>query len=148
MDYTLNEILPQASEFYLEAKKKTYHLRPVTLADEAWIIETFGETYKEMLMGRHMHLVARAVYHQMTEEGKRDFPLTGVKIMNESGQTEETVIGGYLLFMALIKGSKEKTDILMAYRQTVGMSSPKVDPKKKVSRLQRWSRSIGLAFLT
>ncbi len=147
MDYALNEILPQPSEFFLGAKNKTYKLRPVTLADEAWILETFGESYKEMLAGKYMHHVARAVYHQMTEEGKRDFPLTGVKIQNEKGESEETVIGGYLLFMTLIRGSKEKSEILMAYRQCVGMSSPKVDPKKKVTRLQRWSRSIGLAFL-
>lgn len=148
MEYALNEILPKSSEFFLEAKKKTYRLRPVDLADEAWILETFGEHYKDMLAGKLMHYVARAVYHQMTEDGKKDFPLTAVKIQNEKGQSEETVIGGYLLFMTLIRGSKEKGKILSAYRECVGMSSPKPDPKKKVTRLQRWTRSIGLAFLT
>lgn len=148
MEYALNELIPKSSEFYLSAKHKTYILRPLSLADEAWILETFGELYKEMLMGKHLPMVARAIFHQMTEDGKKDFPYSKVKIVNEKGQSEETELGGYLLFMSLISGPKEKSEILMAYRRVVGLSSPKPDPKKKVPIMQKLRVLIGLEFST
>lgn len=151
----LEDIIPQASEFTLSATGKTYRLRPISLDDEVWLKQTFGESIKEVFEEVKMFEVCRIVFHQMEPESQKDFIKQNVKIVNEEGDSETLNIGGYKLLFSMVAGTREKMDMFKALLQTIGISRPildkigKVELEKKNEELnQLMSKPTGLKSST
>lgn len=119
---SLKDLNPEGASFTLQSNGKTYRMRPVTLADEKWLIETFGADLQKIFAEMRMLQIARIVFHQLVEEDKADFAQVEVKVMNEEGLTTTRKMGGAELLFWQIRGLNEKVEIFQALMQTVGIS--------------------------
>jgi hypothetical protein len=126
----IEDIVPQGAEFYLRKTEKTYRLNPITLADEIWMQQTFGDSIADIFSQIKMKEISRIVYRLMTEEDKEDFAARTVIIMNEEGEKLEKRMGGAELLFVQISGYGEKIKIFEALLQTLGISRPVLEKMK------------------
>jgi hypothetical protein len=119
---SLSDLNPQGSSFTLQSTGKTYRMRPVTLADEKWLAETFGTDLQKIFQEMRMLQVARIVFHQLVEEDKADFAQVEVTVMNEEGLQTKRKMGGAELLFWQIRGLNEKVEIFKALMETIGIS--------------------------
>lgn len=132
----LKDLNPQGAEIKLRKTGKTYRLRPVNLADEKWMAETFGKELESVFRDIHMVKIMRIVFHQLEHEDKADFKQQDVEFMNEEGVTITKKIGGAELLFWMIEGMEEKIQIFQALMTTIGISKamleePATDDQKK-----------------
>lgn len=123
----LSDLNPQGSSFTLSSTGKTYRLRPVNLADERWLAETFGSDLEEIFKEMKMLPIARIVFHQLEEDSKQDFRQIDVKIINEEGVEITKKMGGAELLFWQIRGMNEKIEIIQAMLETIGISRKMLD---------------------
>ena len=130
----LNEIVPRRAVLKLNGKE--YHLRPITLADELWLKDRFGDSLEASLNEGKMRDVAAIVFHQIEEQDKKDFAAQEVTIMDENGEMETMRLGGERLLFSLIKGPNDKLEMYKALMITLGVSAPLID---EISQAQKKS---------
>ena len=123
----LKDLNPQGAEITLRKTGKTYRLRPVNLADEKWMGETFGSDLEKIFRDINMVQIMRIVFHQMEHEDKADFRQQEVEFMNEEGVSLKKKIGGAELLFWMIEGMEEKLQIFQALMQTIGISRAMMD---------------------
>jgi hypothetical protein len=145
----LEDIVPQGATFTLSRTKKTYRLRPVSLADEIWLNKEFGAQIETIFREVRMREICRIVFHQLEEESKADFAKQTVTIMNEEGDKVSETKGGAELLFCLIAGFAEKMEIFNALLQTIGISRPMVEKlvaeDEKKSQASPEAQPTGLA---
>lgn len=126
----LSEIYPKAPCFKLNATGKKHKLRLLNLSDEIWIDETFGEKGPDL--AQDMDALSRIVFHQL--EDKSHFKKQDVKFIDEDGTELVKEVGGYRLLQSLIMGIDEKTEMLSAWLECIGLSRKQQDDlvKKKI----------------
>lgn len=123
----LKDLNPQGAQITLRKTGKTYRLRPVNLADEKWMAETFGNDLEKIFRDIHMVQIMRIVFHQLEHEDKADFCQQNVEFMNEEGVTITKKIGGAELLFWMIEGMEEKIQIFQALMQTIGISRAMIE---------------------
>jgi hypothetical protein len=123
----LKDLNPQGAEITLRKTGKTYRLRPVNLADEKWMAETFGNDLEKIFRDIQMVQIMRIVFHQLEHEDKVDFRQQDVEFMNEEGVTITKKIGGAELLFWMIEGMEEKIQIFQALMKTIGISRAMID---------------------
>lgn len=123
----LTDLVPRGATFKLASTDKEYRLRPVTLSDEKWMIETFGADLQDIFAKMKMLQVARIIFHQLEEQDKADFAQREVKIMNEEGVTITKKMGGAELLFWQIRGFDEKIELFKALMETIGVSRKMMD---------------------
>ena len=121
----MEDIKPKASQFTLSQNGKTYRLRPVSLEDQIWMNQTFGENLNDVFEKLKMEPICRIVFRLMESECRADFASTTVKIINENGDEVTETMGGYRLLMAMITGGPDEIfQIVGSLMETIGLSRP------------------------
>lgn len=130
MKLDLKDIVPKTASFKLKGTGLRHQIRPITLADEIWLEQTFVDEEGNMPnIADNMEHLARVVYHQL--EDKTPFKSQKVTLIDEDGIETKTEMGGYKLLLSLISGIQEKVDILNAWLATIGISRPIQEEIKK-----------------
>lgn len=121
----LEDLRPQPASFRLRKFSHDFLLRPVSLADDAWLRETFGaEVEKAMSTEEGM---VRLAYRLMAEEDKAIFKPIDRTVLDENGETKNERVGGWRLLLESIEGIDEKTKVARALIHTRGISAPVLD---------------------
>jgi hypothetical protein len=126
----LEDLVPQGAQFTLRKTEKTYRMNAVSLADEMWINQTFGESLGEIFKNIKMKEICRIVFRLLDDEDKEDFLARDVTIINEMGEKLTQRMGGSELMFLLISGYAEKIEIFEALLQTIGISRPMLNQLK------------------
>jgi len=128
---SLTDLVPRGSTFKLAATGKEYRLRPVSLSDEKWMGETFGNDLQTIFAQMKMLQVCRIVFHQLEESDKADFAQVEVTVMNEEGLNTTRKMGGPELMFWQIRGFEEKIEIFKALMETIGVSRGMIEGFEK-----------------
>lgn len=142
----LEDIAPRRAKISLNATKKSYEIRPISIADELWLQERFGDKLEESVNQGKIRDIAAIIYHQMDEDDKRDFAAQDVTIMNEAGESETLRIGGEKLFFSMVHGPAEKLELYKALLVTLGISQPvidELDQKKSQIAVKKTQKDFG-----
>lgn len=124
----LSEILPSKTNFKVAALDDELNLSPITLADEIWMSEVYGENgIKEIFERVNFAEICRVVYRLLDNESKSKLKKQKVIIYNEEGEESEVEIGGVKLLYALISGWDEKNHIMGALLKCLGFTEQMVD---------------------
>jgi len=118
----LTDIIPQPSSFTLRRTGITYHLRECTVEDESWMAKTFGDKLDMIFRTNDMGELSRIIFRLMRVEDQQKFSPQKLTIVNEEGETSETVLGGAKLLRTLISGVNEKVEITRSLMETIGIS--------------------------
>lgn len=136
----LEDIIPQGSSFTLKRTEKTYYLKPVSLADELWISQTFGDQLQEIMSQVKMKEICRIVFRLLEDDSKQEFRAKDVELINEEGESMTVRLGGAELLMCLVSGYGEKIQIIEALMDTLGASRPVRDKLTKAEEDQKKSQ--------
>lgn len=131
----LLKIIPQNAK--LEIKGKEYILRKMTLADEAWLQDTFGGDALEKIFSEiKLSELCRILYRVLDD--KKDFLAKDVEEVNDDGELVKRRLKGHEVLMQSLEGKQVQIDIVEAILQTIGISRPMLEelqgseePKKK-----------------
>lgn len=133
MTLSLSDTIPKRASFRLKQSGK-HKLRPLNLADEIWLEDTFAVDGVMPNIADDMRLLSRAVYHQL--EDKSPFKAQDVEYQDEDGCISTRKLGGYDLFLQSIIGLEEKIIVLNAWLECLGVSRPvQEELKKKILEL-------------
>lgn len=129
------KIIPQNAK--LEIKGKEYILRKMTLADEAWLQDTFGGDALEKIFSEiKLSELCRILYRVLDD--KKDFLAKDVEEVNDDGELVKRRLKGHEVLMQSLEGKQVQIDIVEAILQTIGISRPMLEelqgseePKKK-----------------
>ena len=144
----LEDLVPTGASFTLRKTGKTYRLNAISLGDEMWMQETFGEGLSAVFSKMKMKEVCRILFHQLVEEDKADFAATDVVFMNEEGETLRKRVGGAELLYIQVSGFAEKIEIFEALMQTLGCSRPVLEKLTGVEREKKSLQPTGPESLT
>ncbi|MCB0421144.1 MAG: hypothetical protein KDD61_09110 [Bdellovibrionales bacterium] len=124
----LSDLLPQSTSFHLSQLDEDLTLRPITLADEIWLNETFGETgVSEMFSTLNFIEISRVVYRLLDDDSKAKLKKKKVTIYNEDGEESEHEIGGLKLLQLSISGIAEKEAIVGGLLKCLGFTEKMID---------------------
>lgn len=128
MTMELDEFIPKTGTFHLAHTNKTYHLRKISLADEAWLKTRFGSDVEVSKIFTEMNIfaIAEIAFHQLVDEERAEFLERDVKFIDDNGKELIMKLGGYKLLFSLISGWSEKSDIVKGLLETIGVSRPTV----------------------
>lgn len=132
----LNDIIPQEAEFFLKSKSKSFKLRKITLRDRAWIKDKFKDDIERIFSTTDFSNLIIIIYHQLTDECKKDFLAITRKCIDDDGVEKEIFVKGYELLSEAISDPKEIRDVMMAFMLTMGLSQPIID-KVQESELKK-----------
>lgn len=132
----LMQLKPRESSFSLKSVERTFRMNRITLADEVWLDQEFGISgLQEMFTEINMSEIARVAFRFIHPEDKKFFKTREVLFITENGDEEVVMLGGVALLRNLISGTDEKTDIINALLDNIGISRPEPEVeavKKKV----------------
>jgi len=122
----LEEVLPEKAEFYLEKKKKTYHIRPFQLVDVVWIQKTFGkgDALGQIFTDMDWGAIVRVIYHQLVE--KEDFLLTTIEEIDDMGRKATVEVSGPELLLKTLGGAEEGMKMISAVSRALMDSNPNI----------------------
>lgn len=122
----LEEMIPTNGSFKLCKSEKVYKLRPFNLEDEIWLKKTFGDKIVELFGGEVIDCdaLSQIAYHQLID--KSDFKKIEIKTFDDNGDEITNMVGGYKLLARKAHGMKDKTEMLLAINETLGLSRPEV----------------------
>lgn len=127
----LKQVIPQNSSFTLQSTGKTYSLRKVTLEDEGWMQENFGDKTQEIFEKMDMQQLSRLVFRLLSDEDRTEFAKRKVKFIDEEGNYIEREVGGVALFKGVLSGMNDKIEVVRALLETIGISRPMQDKLEK-----------------
>lgn len=140
----LMDLKPQESSFYLRAAKREFVMNPITLADEVWLDEVYGQDkIQEIFANVNIKEISRIVFRLIKPEDKVFFKTRTVYFITEDGEEVEKELGGVELLQTMISGNEEKLAIINALLENIGVSRPEVDnqpaekPKKKAKTVKK-----------
>lgn len=124
----LKQLTPKQSTIKLRAFKEPIKLRPITLSDEAWLDETYGEAgILSIFESMNMIEISRIVFRLICDKDKPRFKSREVQFILEDGSETTQTIGGVNLFMQSISGQQEKVAVFTALLENIGFSRPQID---------------------
>ena len=127
----LSKIRPQESTFKLRhVEDRVITMRPITLDDEIWLDQTYGDKLGEIFENINVKEISRIVFRLMKNEDKLFFKKRVVKLVNEEGEEGEIEMGGLVLLQSLISGWEEKISILNALLKNIGLSRPEISEEE------------------
>lgn len=132
----LTDMIPKESKFYLKKANRSFILNPISLDDEIWLKNTYGESgVQEVFETVNIEEISRIVFKLMRNEDKEYFKIRDVEFVNEDGESETIKVGGINLLRQMTHGWGEKVALLNALLDNIGYSRPelKEDLKKKVT---------------
>lgn len=125
---SLDALIPKAASFKLQATNKTYHLRPFNLDDLAYLQRKFfgekkpdDDEFGQRLSNMTGQEISEVVYHQMTQESKREFMAKQDEWIDDEGQLRTDTITGPKQLRSCVS-YRELETMLKAYLQTYGFS--------------------------
>jgi hypothetical protein len=122
---SLEDLKPQSAEFYLRGPDRTYRIRPINLADEAWMKRTFGAELAQKTQDPEG--LCQILFHQLEDEDKKDFSPVERDTFDEDGNPVKEKIGGWRLLMSKVSGLPEQVGMSKALLQARGFSAPLID---------------------
>jgi len=133
----LEEIKPMRSKFKLSSSNKEYSVRPFTLEDEIWAVNTLGASIDNVFVGGSINYdnFTRILYRIICD--KSDFKRVTTMTYDDNGDEVEESIGGYKKFQTMVMNDDDKTSILKAFTEILKKSRPEIgkalesDSKKK-----------------
>ena len=124
----LEKLVPKESKFRLNlADGKEFTMRPITLQDEIWLRETYGERIQQIFEEMDVQEISRIVSRLLIVEDKRFFKKQDVTIVNEEGEELTIELGGVKLLQSLVSGWSDKTTLLKALLENIGFSRPDIE---------------------
>ena len=140
----LKDLVPKQSKLKLKAFKEPLTLKPITLRDEAWLSETYGDAGILKIFERvDLVEISRIVFRLLTNEDKLKFKNRDVTFILEDGTETTEHLGGINLLMQSISGHVEKTAVFTALLENIGFSRPDIeslkedDVKKKITKTKK-----------
>lgn len=131
----LLDMKPKESKLKLKSLKNDLTLRPVSLADEAWLDEQYGSKEITKIFNEvNIKEISKIVFRLLDNESKKIFKKQIVEMIDENGDSSEVELGGVELFRSMIIGWDEKVALLNALLENIGLSRPaekEIDVKKK-----------------
>ena len=124
---TFEDIRPEKASFTLKSTGKKYTLRPVSMDDEIWLRERFGDDIEKIFTEIRTQEICDIVFHQLDEASKEGFTAQEVTIMNEEGEKITEKRGGSKLLRCFLIGFEDKMLVYNALMKTLGLSRPTVD---------------------
>lgn len=124
----LEDLIPMTGEFSLEATGAIVHqLRPITLQDQVWIKDKFGDAQalQKILEGTKLKELCQLIYHQLLD--KSHFRASVVKEINDEGDEVERKITGPEALASCVSTKKEQLAIYKALLKTIGVSEPMLE---------------------
>lgn len=131
----LEDLCPQQGRFRLKSTGETeYTLRPMTLADRAWINATFPGKIDKIFSQLQANELSQIVYRLMDDDSKAKFKPRSVRIFNEDTGVETSgEVGGWRLLAAIAQGGLQELEGMMkALLHTIGISEPIIEELAKV----------------
>jgi hypothetical protein len=129
----LTDLFPETGMFTLRATGDHVHkLRPVSLADHAWLEQNLGgkEAVEKAFSTQDLHALSRLVFHLL--EDKTPFAAEEVEEWSEDGELLGTKkVGGAAKLRAFIRGTSEQIAVLHALLTTIGISQPILEKLEK-----------------
>ncbi|MGR3179922.1 MAG: hypothetical protein ACUZ8E_17920 [Candidatus Anammoxibacter sp.] len=153
MTIDLKDLTPLAKSIKIGrgwGKKITIHVRPFSLADDAWLQSNFKEI-ELAEMYKKPEVFGKILFHQLTA-GSKSKIIKRVKIrdVNKDGDEIDLDMEGWEKMLHAIQGKKQEADAFNALMLARGISSPEVaaqlvgmeEKKKKPTgaRLLIWLR--------
>lgn len=137
----LKDLKPTNVKLKLSSTGREYTLRHISLADEIWIQEEFGDRFNEIFKEDSIDMVslARIVFHHI--EDKSDFIRKEVTLVNEEGEEEVHVLGGCKLLQTMITGMEDKIEMISAFNKVMIASRP--DIKEQIEDVKKKTQLIG-----
>lgn len=140
----LEDIIPQPSEFRL-SNGETYHLRGLSLADQVWLVDTFGaagvDRIFENMDGRSL---CRIAFRLMITDSAVKFASQPIQIVNEdTGEVTESSAGGWRLLMCMVQGNKDLRVLAEAVTKSFGISEAIVDSAAETDSKKKMTQSTG-----
>lgn len=138
----LEDLNPKDAVFKInQFGDQEFTIRKFTLSDEIWLNQTFGTSLQEIFKSVDMDAISRIIFHQLAPDDKLVFQKQNVKLVNDdTGEVTEETIGGYRLLQKCIpggvSGTIEKTVLLNALLETLGVSRPEPEKKSEMETLQ------------
>jgi hypothetical protein len=151
---TLADLCPQPAEFTLKSTGKTYRLRPVSVGDQQWMLNKYGDKLQEIFAQIRTQEICTIVIHQLAAEHLEEFAAQDVQILiEETGERTKKRLGGAELLKQMIQGVGEILEIFKALQKTIGMSQPVMEKiaaaeAEKKSLTSQESPSTGERFST
>lgn len=147
----LEEIIPKRTELKLSSSKKVYHLRPVSLEDEIWMHEQYGDELQKIIGEMRTKEVCRIAYRLLEE--KEDFLEKNVTLVDERGKKVTEKRGGIELLYCMMLGLDDKMAVLRALLAAIGISRPMLDKviaeeEKKRARIAATGKSFSTSSPT
>lgn len=137
----LKDLKPKESRFKLKAAKREFTLNPITLADEVWLDEEFGQEKIEQIFTEiNIKEISRIVFRLIKPEDKVFFKSRPVKFITEDGEELEQDLGGVELLRTMISGNDEKIGIINALLENIGLSRPDIDKDEKPKKKAKWGQ--------
>lgn len=123
------DLCPQPGRFTLKSTGQTYTLRPISLADRAWINDKFGSDLQKIFSEMRGLEIAQIVYHQLDDASKESFQPREVILWDEeTGQkVPQGTKGGPSLLAMMIEGLGELAQVFEALLKTIGISEPVIN---------------------
>lgn len=138
--FDLNYISPQPATFTLAAiPDREFHLRPVSLADQAWMRDKFGDRLQSIFKFAQFDELVRIVFHQLIPEDQAFFQKKSVKFVSEDGETCEMFLGGVKLLQSLVFGPTEAMKVVESLTTAIGVSRAMLD---KIETLESEKKSL------
>jgi hypothetical protein len=133
----LLELRPQESRLKLGSLKQELVLRPITLADEAWLDETYGsEEITKVFEEVNIKEISRIVFRLLRTDSKKLFKKQTVEIVDENGNCEDIELGGLDLLRTMIVGWPEKIALYNCLLDNIGISRPELDEPVKKNKME------------
>lgn len=133
----LEELSEKAADLTLESVGKTFEMRRLSLEDEIWLKNEYGDRLAVLLSPESLdlELLCRLAFKLIIN--KRDFTSQEVNIIDEDGNVQKEKIGGYKLLSKMITSDNDKSSLIIATVAAINRSRPDIeessqdDSKKK-----------------
>lgn len=124
----LEDLIPATGEFTLQATQDQIHkLRPITLQDQVWINDKFGDgnALQKILEGTKLKELCQLIYHQLVD--KTPFTAKNVEEINDEGDSVRRKVTGPELLAQAIVSKTEQINVYKALLKTIGVSEPMIE---------------------
>ena len=133
----LADMKPKESKLKISTIKQELTLRPITLADEAWLDSEYGaDEIQKIFTDVKIVEISRIVFRLLEIESKKLFKKQKVDFVTEDGDVKEVELGGVELLKRACVGWDDKMALIQALIDNLNISRPeqKETSKKKRSR--------------
>lgn len=133
----IEELLPESAEFKLKKTGKTYHVRPMTIADYRWCVTKFqGRDLNTVINSKDIDSICQIAFRLLPDEEKEDFSARDCTYYDEeTGEKTKGRIGGAQLLAHELTGLQELVEVSEAITISFGAKKQlETENKKKLAQ--------------